>query len=123
MTDLTDYGEGVAMAALFPSTPTALFVALHTGDPGEAGSANEVAAGSGYARVSANFTRTGGTATNDATITFGPATADKGTVTHVSIKDASSGGNTIWKKALPSSRAWPSGTLTWQAGDLDFSID
>lgn len=120
MSDLTDFGENAAAAALL-GTGT-FYIALHSGDPGEAGAANELS-GDGYAREADTFTVTASVAANDSAITFGPVTADKGTVTHFSIKDALTGGNTICKAALTTSRAWPSGELTAAAGDFALTMD
>lgn len=80
--------------------PTALYMSLHTADPGEAGShLNEVStSGTGYARQSL-VTKMGSTdavtgiSLNTLTLVAGPATADWGTVSYVGIEDASSAGN------------------------------
>lgn len=74
--------------------PTSLYLCLFTADPTEAGStANEVASGVGYARqaiafaaVSANGTAT--RTSNNAQITFGPATGAWGTVSYFAVVDA-----------------------------------
>lgn len=120
MTDLTDFGENAAAAALL-GTGT-YHIALHTGDPGETGAANEIT-GDGVTREADTFTVTGSVAANDTELTFGPATADKGTATHASVWDAASGGNCIAKGALTASRAWPSGTLTLAAGAFTLTMD
>lgn len=105
---------------------TDLYVALHTADPGEAGSqtTNECAFGS-YARVtvartSGGFTVSGDTASNTATISFPECTSGSETVTHVSIGTASSGaGQILYKGALTASRAVSSGiTLQFAASAL-----
>jgi hypothetical protein len=103
-----------------------LYVALHTGDPGEAGNqqSSECAFGS-YARVTvarsgAGFTVSGDTASNTATISFPECTSGSETVTHVSIGTASSGaGQILYKGALTASRAVSSGiTLQFAASAL-----
>ena len=105
---------------------TDLYVALHTADPGEAGSqtTNECAFGS-YARVTvarsgAGFTVSGDTASNTATISFPECTSGSETVTHVSIGTATSGaGQILYKGALTASRAVSSGiTLQFAASAL-----
>lgn len=121
MTDLTNYGENAAADALL-GTGT-FYVSLHTGDPGETGASNELAAANGYAREGDTFTVTGSAAANDSELTFGPATADQGTVTHFAIWDAVTAGNCIAKSALTASRAWPSGTLTGAAGAFTLTLD
>jgi len=103
-----------------------LYVSLHTGDLGEAGSqtTSECAFGS-YARVavarnSGGFTVSGDTASNTATISFPECTSGSETVTHVAIGTSSSGaGQIIYKGALTSSRAVSSGiTLQFAASAL-----
>jgi len=115
MAGLTNYGENLAAEALL-GTGT-FYVALHTADPGETGATAELS-GDGYTREGDTFTITGDTAGNDSALTFGPVSADKGTVTHFSIWDASTAGNCICKGALTASRAWPSGELVAAAGDF-----
>lgn len=103
-----------------------LYISLHTGDPGEAGSqtTSECAFGS-YARVAvarsgSGFTVSGDTATNAAVIAFPECTSGSETVTHVAIGTASSGaGQIIYKGALTASRAVSSGiTLQFAASAL-----
>lgn len=118
---LTNYGENAAAVALF-DTGT-FYVSLHTADPGETGASNELAAANGYARVSCTFSVSGSVADNDATIEFGPATADQGTVTHFAVWDAATSGNCLGYGALDDSRAWPSGNLTFAAGALTITFD
>ena len=120
-TDLSDYAENAALDHLL-GTGT-YYVALHTGDPGEDCSANELTAANGYARQSSTFTVTGSSAANDTELTFGPATADQGTQSHFSIRDAVTAGNCIAKSPLTASRAWPSGTLTGAAGAFSVTLD
>lgn len=80
---------------------TNLFVALHTADPGEAGtqSTNEVAYTS-YARVSVARTTGGWTVTGNsvspvATINFPACTGGTATATHFSVGVASSGATKV----------------------------
>jgi hypothetical protein len=105
---------------------TNLYVALHTADPGEAGSqtTSECAFGS-YARVTvarsgSGFTVSGDTASNAAVIAFPECTSGSETVTHVSIGTASSGaGQILYKGALTASRSVSSGiTLQFAIGAL-----
>ena len=125
MVALTNYGENQC-ALLFGDETTSVtstrYVALHSGDPGETGATDELS-GDGYARVLATFSATGSTTDNDADIVFAAPTLDKGTVTHVSVWDAITGGNCWAKGALTTSFAWPGGTYTISAGDLDVTFD
>jgi hypothetical protein len=77
-------------------SPPSLYLSAHTADPGAAGShANEVS-GSGYARVALagimGAADSSGISVNTTVITFGPATADWGTVTYFGIEDAAGAG-------------------------------
>jgi hypothetical protein len=79
---------------------TDLWLALHTSDPGEAGSAvtNEAAYG-GYARVTmsraSDFTVSGPTVKNTNIKQFPLCTSGSVTCTHISIVTSSSGAGTI----------------------------
>ena len=104
--------------------PTAWYLALFTTDPTDTGSGTEVStSGTAYARQSASFTVSGDTASNSAAIEFATATASYGTVTHVGIFDASTGGNLIAHAALTTSKAIDTGDVfRVPAGDLDITL-
>lgn len=128
MTDLTDHSENLLLDWLFDDVaatrPTAWYVALHTGDPGETGASNELS-GNGYARQSATFTATGSTADNDGALTFGPNTTTPwGTVSHFSVWDAVSAGNCLVKGALTASKSVAvDDSVTVAAGALTITLD
>lgn len=91
---------------------TDLFLALHTGDPGEAGSqTTSEATYTSYARVTVARTSGGwdvatNTASNDDLLQFPQCTGGTNTITHVSIGTASSGaGQIIYSGALNASLA------------------
>jgi len=103
--------------------PTEWHVGLFTSNPGEDGSGTEVATGA-YARQSAAFTVTGNTASNSAALEYPTATADYGTVTHIGVFDASTGGNLISYAPLNTSKTIATGdVLRIPAGDLDITLD
>lgn len=103
--------------------PTAWYVALFTTNPAEDASGTEVSGG-GYARQSATFTVSGNTASNSGAIEYPTATAGYGTVSHVGVFDASSGGNLIAYAALTTSKTIETGdVLRIPAGDLDITLD
>lgn len=103
--------------------PTAWYIGLFTAAPGEAGGGTEISGGS-YARESATFTVSGNTASNSANIEFAEATASWGTITHVAIFDAVSGGNMLAYASLTASKTIDSGDiLRIPAGDLDVTLD
>ena len=103
--------------------PTAWYVALFTSNPDEDASGTEVSGGA-YARQSVAFTVSGSTASNSAAIEFPTATASYGTVTHIGVFDASSGGNLIAYAALTTSKAIDTGdVMRIPASDLDVTMD
>lgn len=113
------------------STAGSLYVSLHTGDPGEAGTqtTNEAAYGS-YARVAvarsgAGWTVSTNTVTNAALIQFPQCSSGSETETHFAIGTASSGtGKILYKGALSASLAVSSGIQPqFGAGELDGSED
>lgn len=83
------------------------FIALHTADPGEAGSqTTSEATFTGYARVAvpiADWTDGGSTFSNTNAITFPQCTGGSNTITHVSIGTLTSGaGQILYSGALSS---------------------
>lgn len=103
------------------------YVGLSTTTPnGTDGNVTEPA-GNGYARVTTSGATWGaaasGAITNAAAITFPPASgAGWGTVTHVAVYDAVSGGNLLWWGSI-TSQAVPAGvTVTIPIGDADSSL-
>ena len=119
-------------SGLQPSaTAGSLYVALHTGDPGEAGNqtTNECAYTS-YARVAvarsgSGWTISGNAVTNAALIQFPQCTGSSETATHFGIGTASSStGVLLYKGALSASLAISSGIQPqFGAGDLDGTED
>ena len=103
--------------------PTAWYAALFTSAPSDAGGGTEVSGGA-YARQAVTFSVSGNTATNSGAIEYPTATAGYGTVTHVGVFDASSGGNLIAYAALTASKTIDTGdVLRLPAGDLDVTLD
>ena len=104
--------------------PSIIRVALYTTNPTDADTGTEVDAG-GYARQAATFAAASdGTTSNDAVITFGPATADWGTVTHLGIRDAASAGNLIYYGPLSSSvTVTTNQSVQFSVGQLVISLD
>lgn len=128
-TDIADIGDagGLQNSAVAGS----LYLALHTGDPGEAGTAttSECAYGS-YARVAvarsgAGWTVAANEAENAALAQFPECTSGSETITHVSITTASSGASKIlYSGALSSSRSVSAGIQPqFAAGALTVTED
>jgi len=105
------------------TSPSAVYVALFTSNPGEAGGGTEVSGGD-YARQEGSFTVSGNTATTSAAIEYPTATASYGTVTHIGIFDAASSGNMLAYAALTASKTIASGDVfRIPAGDIDITLD
>lgn len=103
--------------------PTAWYVALFTTDPTDADTGTEVSGGS-YARTAVTFSVTGNAATNTGGVEFPAATANWGTVSHIGVYDASTGGNLIFHSALTTAKAITDGDVfRIPTGDLDFTLD
>jgi hypothetical protein len=101
--NLSNYAETLVANFLFngqtATRPTAWYVALHTGEPGETGASNEVSAG-GYARTAVVFgAASSGAVSNSGDVEY-TASADWGVITHVSIWDAETAGNCLAVGAL-----------------------
>ena len=105
--------------------PTAWYMALFTSNPADDASGTEVStSGTAYARQSATFTISGDTASNSAAIEFPTATASSGTVSHVGVFDAFTGGNLIAYAALSTSKAIDTGDVfRIPSGDFDVTLD
>ena len=103
--------------------PTAWHIALYTGAPSDTGGGTEVSGG-GYGRQAVTFTISGNTASNNAAIEWDTATSGYGTVTHVGVFDAASGGNLIAYAALTTSKTIDTGDVfRLPSGDLDITLD
>jgi len=135
MSAMTDYLEVEIRKHIFRTgsftKPSALYIALYTAAPGETGGGTEVSGGS-YARVQrdpldANWTAasaTDGLTDNAAAIQFPAPTANWGSVTHMAILDASSGGNMLIYGALTVAKTINNGDAAPQfaAGALDVTF-
>lgn len=107
--------------------PATVYIGLSTADPGEAGATLAEPSGNNYSRVSVTNNSTnfpaasGGVKSNGTDITFPTPSGSWGTVTHVVVFDASSGGNMLFWGALTVSKAintdddvvFPATTLTF----------
>ena len=95
--------------------PAAVYVALFTAAPTDAGGGTEVTGGA-YARTAATFAAavsggasSGSTIANSADVVFPTATAAWGTVVAVGIYDAASAGNLLYFGNLTTSQAVATG--------------
>jgi len=99
--------------------PTNVYVALHTGDPGEAGTSN--AATETTRKVAAWASASSGSIATSATLEWTNVAATE-TYSHWSMWDASTSGNCLWTGALSSSAAVTAGD-TFQITSLTLSLD
>lgn len=128
-TDIANIGDAAGLQN--SATAGSLYVALHTADPGEAGTGttSEATYGS-YARVAvarsgAGWTVSGNAVSNAAAITFPTASSGTNTITHFSIVKETSGASVIlYKGALSASLAVSTGiTPSFAIGELDVTED
>ena len=99
--------------------PSNVYVKLHTGDAGEAGTTN--AASETTRKVAAWATASSGAIATSATIEWTNVAATE-TYSHWSMWDASTAGNCLWTGALSSSAAVTAGD-TFQITSLTLSLD
>ena len=127
MAEFTDYAENKILNLMrsVAWTEFAVYVALFTAAPSDAGGGTEVSGGS-YARELAGLSEaagSGGATSNAADIPFTTATGDWGTVTHVALMDAVTAGNMIMWSALDASKTVNNGdTFKINATELDVTV-
>jgi hypothetical protein len=129
MAALSDYAEKLILDYLMTTgsatRPTAWYVGLYTSAPSDAGGGTELS-GSGYARESAAFaaaTSGTGTTSNTGVIVFTADGGDWGSVTHMGIHDAVSGGNLLWHGALAAAKTVLDGdSLEFAVGNIDLTV-
>ena len=105
------------------SAPSAVYLALHTADPTDAGSGAEVANANGYARQAITFAAasSGSAASSSAEEFTANSSGGFGTVTHFGIWDSAShqGGNMLYHGALTASKTIAANdTLRFAAGNI-----
>lgn len=133
MSALSDSAEKLALDFLMTTgtatRPTAWYVALYTSAPNDAStgsSGGTEVSGNGYSRQSVSFASAstpGGTTTSTNAQSFTASGGDFGTVTHMAIATASSGGSLLWHGGLTTSRVVSDGdTLTFSAGNIDLTL-
>jgi hypothetical protein len=133
MAALTDHAENLLLNFLMTTgtatRPTNWYVALYTSAPNDAStgsSGGTEVSGNGYSRQSVSWAAasgTGGTTSNSGVVTFTASGGSFGTVTHLAIADASSGGNLLWHGAMTSSKAVADGdSLQFAVGAIDLTI-
>lgn len=104
--------------------PTAWYIGLFTADPTDTGSTSNEVSGNAYARTSVSFSVANDLATNSAAVEFPAASGGNwGTITHIGVMTASSGGDMIVHSALTVSKAINDGDVfRIPTGDLDITL-
>jgi len=98
---------------------TAVYLKLHTGDPGEAGTSN---AATEATRKAVTFAAaSSGSMTSSATVEWTNVSTTE-TYSHWSLWDASTSGNCLWSGALATSAAVTAGD-TFQITSLTLTLD
>ena len=119
-TDVLSWG----LTADSVTRPTAWYIGLFTSDPTDTGAAGTEVTGGSYARTAATFTVTGDTASNSGAVEFPAATADWGTVSHIGVFTASSGGTMLVHAVLTTAKVIATGDVfRIPTGDLDITLD
>lgn len=104
--------------------PTTWYLGLFTADPTDTGGGAAEITGGGYARKAVTFSVSGNLATNTGAVEFDVATGAWGTISHVAVFDASTGGNQIAYAALSAAKAITTDdVLRFPAGDVDITLD
>ncbi len=129
MAEFSDYLEDKIIDHLLRNQaytpPATVYAALFTADNGlEAGTITGEVSGGSYARQPAGLSAaSGGASSNASDITFPTATADWGTISHIALMDALTGGNVLMHSPLNASKTVNSGdTFKINAGDLDVAV-
>lgn len=121
---ISNYLENELLDAVFNADSFSVanvYVKLHTGDPGEAGTSN--AAGETTRKQATFDAAASGALANDNLIEWTNVSTTE-TYSHISLWDASTAGNCLWTGALTASKAVTAGdTFRIPIGDLDITLD
>ncbi len=103
------------------TAPTALWIQLHTGDPGAAGTSNVATETTRKDVTSAFAAASGGSVSSDTAVTW-TGVAGSEDFTHYSIHSASSGGTFYWSGTITANPVTAGDTFTLGIGDIDLTI-
>ena len=134
MSGLSNYAEDLLIKFLLTTStatrPTAWYVELHDGDPGETGADNKITTSddADYARQAVTFAdpvADSGQCLNDAQVTWTVAAASPGyQVSHASIWDAVTAGNCLFKGRLQASRTFAANDVqSFNVGEIVGALD
>jgi hypothetical protein len=128
MAELSDYLENKLLDHVLRNvsytSPTTVYMGLYTDDPGDDNSGTEISGGSYARQIVSVTTATNGIVTSSADVTFPQATANWGTISHIGLLDALSGGNLLMHTALTTSKTIDEGDIfKVPLGSLTASLD
>jgi len=117
-----------ALCGTVYTAPATKYLALMTTAPTDAGGGVEISTtGTGYARKSGTFALTAGTASTaskaslTAAVEFAAATSNWGTITHVAVYDALTGGNLLFWSPIDVPKNIGSGDV-YREGSLSIDL-
>jgi hypothetical protein len=118
---ISNYAENKLLDAVGGTSfsVTTAYLQLHTGDPGEDGTAN--AAGETTRKAVSVGSASGGSMASSATVEWTNVSTTE-TVSHWSLWDAASAGNCLWSGALGASASLTAGD-TFQITSLTLTLD
>ena len=128
MAEMSNYLENALLNAVLRAgsytSPSDVFVGLFTSDPTDAVTGTEVSGGA-YTRKQVTFAApVAGVATSDVDVAFDQATATWGTITHLALFDAVTGGNMLFHTALDIDKLVETGDIfTVRTGQLTVTLD
>lgn len=103
------------------TAPTALWIKLHVGDPGAAGTSNAATETTRKDATAVFAASTGGTVTTDVAVTW-TNVAGTEDFTHYSVWSASTAGTFYWSGTITANAVTAGDTFTFPVGDIDLSI-
>ncbi len=127
MADFSDFLENELLDHVFRNSaytpPAAVYLALYTAAPTDAGGGTEVSTG-GYSRQAITFgAASGGAIANTSAVEFTASAANFGTIVAVGIFDASTSGNLLAWNEITSVVINEGDTLNFPIGDIDVTLD
>lgn len=118
MSQLSDYLENAlfnhVLRNITLTSPTTVWVALFTTNPTDANTGTEVitTGGSNYVRQPVTFSApSNGVGSNSGQVIWSPASIPFGTITHIGLYDASTGGNLLLYGVLTASKIIGAGDI------------
>lgn len=127
MSSFSDFLENELLDHAFRNTaytpPAAVYLALYTVAPTDAGGGTEVTGG-GYARQAITFgAASGGAISNTGAVSFTATGANYGDVVAVGIFDASTAGNLMAWDAITTATVNNGDTINFAIGAIDVTLD